>query len=169
MTIEEAIISALDYERKVRDYYFQAADSTDDPKGKDIFNALAEEEQGHVDYLESRLVRWRKNGRLDVVELASTLPSRQWIEEGQAVMQKVKAKRDYSNEIRMLKSALKLEEEVSEHYRKLVDALKDEAQSMFRRFMVIEDAHTAIVQAEIDALEGNGFWFDFAEFNLEMG
>lgn len=40
---------------------------------------------------------------------------------------------------------------------------------MFRHFLEIEDGHTAIVQAEIDALEGNGFWFDFAEFDLEAG
>ncbi|NQU06730.1 MAG: rubrerythrin, partial [Calditrichaeota bacterium] len=33
----------------------------------------------------------------------------------------------------------------------------------------IEDAHTAIVQAEIDGLEKNGFWFDITEFNLESG
>ncbi|MDP8238777.1 MAG: hypothetical protein P9X24_06790 [Candidatus Hatepunaea meridiana] len=169
MTVEEAIISALDYERKVRDYYFQASKNTDDPKGREIFGALGEEEQGHVDYLESRLKRWRANGCLDSVELKSTLPSRQWIEEGKARMQKLNLDRDYSNEIRMMKSALKLEEEVSDHYRKLVDGLEDEAQAMFRRFLIIEDAHTAIVQAEIDAMEGTGFWFDFAEFNLEAG
>jgi len=169
MTVEEAIISALDYERKVRDYYVQAAKSTDDPKGKEVFGALADEEQSHVDYLESRLEHWRENGCLDVIELTTTLPSRQWISEGMAQMQKTDLKRDYSTEIKMLKSALKLEEEVRDHYGKLVAGLRDEAQDMFRRFLEIEDGHTAIVQAEIDALQGNGFWFDIAEFNLEAG
>ncbi len=169
MTVEEAIISALDYERKVRDYYVLAARSIDDPKGKEVFGALADEEQGHVDYLESRLEHWRENGSLDTIELTTTFPSRQWIKEGMAQMRKVSLKRDYSNEIKMLKVALKLEEEVSDHYKKLVAGLQDEAQVMFRRFLDIEDGHTAIVQAEIDALEGNGFWFDFAEFNLEAG
>jgi hypothetical protein len=31
----------------------------------------------------------------------------------------------------------------------------------------IEAGHEAIVQAEIDALNGLGFWFDFTEFRLE--
>ena len=67
----------------------------------------------------------------------------------------------------MLKDALKLEEEVSEHYRNLVNAVEGDGQAMFRRFLEIEDGHTAIVRAEIDALEGNGFWFDIGEFSLE--
>lgn len=169
MTVEEAIISALDYERKVRDYYVQAARSIEDPKGSEVFGALADEEQGHVDYLESRLEHWRENGCLDTIELTTTFPSRQWIKEGMAQMRKFNLKRDYSTEIKMLKVALKLEVEVSDHYRELVAGLQDEALDMFRRFLEIEDGHTAIVQAEIDALEGNGFWFDFAEFNLEAG
>ena len=36
-------------------------------------------------------------------------------------------------------------------------------------FLGIEQGHQAIVQAEIDALSGLGFWFDFQEFNLEAG
>lgn len=169
MNVEEAIISALDYENKVRDYYFASAKKIDDPKGKEVFTLLAKEEQGHVDYLESRLKRWRANGCLDRETLKTTIPSREWIEKGKAKMEGVPLNRDLSTEIRLLKEALKLEEEVSEHYRLLVASLSDDAQEMFRRFLAIEDGHTAIVQAEIDSLEGNAFWFDFAEFDLEAG
>ena len=48
MTLEQAIVSSLDFERRVRNYYAQAADKTDDPNGRKVFEALAEEEQGHV-------------------------------------------------------------------------------------------------------------------------
>jgi len=169
MTVLNAILSALEYEYKVRNYYFQAVANTDDSKGKEVFEALANEEQGHVDYLESRLKKWKQSGKLDMPELTTIVPSFQWIEEGIARMKQTRLDRNYDNEIRMLKHALKLEQEVSDHYRMLVSELEAEAQTMFRRFLEIEDGHTAIVQAEIDALEGNGFWFDFAEFNLEMG
>ncbi len=169
MKVEDAIISALDYERRVRDYYYETAEKVEDDKGKEVFTALAEEEQYHVDYLESRLKHWRLNGKLDKTALKSTLPSREWVEEGKARMEGIPLKRDMSTEIKHLKDALKLEEEVSQHYRELVAGLTDDAQQMFKRFLEIEDGHTAIVQAEIDALEGNGFWFDFTEFNLEAG
>lgn len=169
MNIEEAIVSALEYERRVRNHYTDAAGKTDDPKGMEIFQALAEEEQGHVDFLECRLERWREQGKLDIITITSMLPDRSWIEQGNAKMQKVSFDRDYSTEIQMLRDAVKLEEDVSDHYKHLVSGLDGDAQSMFQRFLDIEDGHTAIVQAELDALDGNGFWFDFAEFNLEAG
>ncbi len=31
----------------------------------------------------------------------------------------------------------------------------------------IEDGHLAIVQAQLDSVQGMGFWFDIAEFRLE--
>jgi len=169
MTVEEAIISALDYERKVRDHYAQAANKTDDPKGREIFGALADEEQQHVTYLESRLEVWRRDGKLDRITLNTTLPTRDWIARGKAKMHKVSLNRSYDNEIRMLKDAWKLELEVSDHYKRLVAGLEGDAQKMFKRFLEIEDGHTAIVRAEMDALEKNGFWFDIAEFDLEAG
>lgn len=169
MDVEKAIISALDYEKRVRDYYFQSAKAIDDEKGKEVFDALADEEQYHVDYLEKRLKVWRQSGVIDKEIIKTTLPSREWIEEGKLRMSGVPLDKDLSSEIKYLKQALKLEEEVSDHYRKLVANLEGDAQKMFRRFLEIEDGHTAIVRTEIDALEGNGFWFDYAEFNLEAG
>ena len=169
MTIEEALISALDYEHRVRDHYAHAVERTDDPKGKLVFGALAIEEQDHVDYLESRLIIWRKAERLDIEVIKSTLPDRNWIARGKAMMHRVALERDYSTEIRMLKDALKLEREVSDHYRKLAESLEGEIQGMFQRFLEIEDAHTALVRAEIDALEKHGFWFDITEFAKELG
>ncbi len=169
MIIEEALVSTIAYERKVRDHYIHAAKLTNDEKGTELFQALADEEQGHVDYLESRLAIWKKEGILNVDAIASALPTREWIARGKAKMRKTSLQRDYTGEIRMLKDALKLEMAVSAHYKDLVAKTDGEAQSMFARFLEIEDGHTAIVQAEIDALENTGFWFDISEFNLEAG
>jgi hypothetical protein len=49
----------------------------------------------------------------------------------------------------------------------MVTDLKDEERKLFNRFVEIEVGHEAIVQAEIDALTGLGFWFDYTEFRLE--
>jgi hypothetical protein len=40
---------------------------------------------------------------------------------------------------------------------------------MFQRFPEIEDGHNAIVQAELDSVQGLGYWFDVEEFKLEAG
>jgi rubrerythrin len=169
MTLEEAIVSALDFENRVRDYYSRAADMTDDPTGKKVFEVLAEEEQGHVDYLQNRLEQWRKTGKISAPVLATTLPKAEWLKEGKIRMKAVAFNRDYSNEIALLKDSAKLEDEVSELYKKLVSELDGIEAAMFRRFLEIEDGHTAIVQAEIDALQQDGFWFNLREFDLEAG
>jgi hypothetical protein len=42
-------------------------------------------------------------------------------------------------------------------------------QNLFSRFLEIEDGHAAIVQAEMDSVNQSGFWFDLKEFDLEVG
>jgi len=169
MTLEEAIVTSLDFENRVRDYYLRAADQTDDPRGKDVFMALAEEEQSHVDYLKSRLDQWRKTGKVSAPTLATTLPDAAWLKEGKIKMSAVAFKRDYSQEIALLRDSAKLEDDISELYKKLVRELPSDQATMFRRFLEIEDGHTAIVEAEIDALQKDGFWFSLREFDLEAG
>jgi hypothetical protein len=51
----------------------------------------------------------------------------------------------------------------------MVTELDAAGRELFSHFLEIEQGHQAIVQAEIDALTGLGFWFDFAEFKLEAG
>jgi len=51
----------------------------------------------------------------------------------------------------------------------MVAELPAEGQALFARFVEVEKGHTTIVQAEIDYVLGNGFWFDVMEFSLEAG
>jgi rubrerythrin len=168
MTVEEAIVTALQYENKVRDHYLWAASEAKDPKGQTFFGALAKEEQGHVDYLESRLAHWRSEGKLAADPLTTLLPSSDYLARGIQMMKASKETHDYADDYKRLFTALKLEEEVSVYYRGLVDTLEDkDAKAMFARFLEIEDGHTSIVQAEVDVLTRTGYFFDFQEFNLE--
>jgi rubrerythrin len=75
--------------------------------------------------------------------------------------------RDYGAELELLKKALDLEIEATAFFRRMVAELDEEAQKLFARFVEIEAGHEAIVQAEIDALNGLGFWFDFTEFRFD--
>lgn len=168
MTVEEAIVTALEHEKKVRDHYAWAAEKAGDPKGVSFFGTLAREEQGHVDYLLSRLEAWRQSGVLSADPIKTILPSSDFVARGAAMLSDSASSRDYSDDQRRLFTALKLEEEVSAFYRSLVETLDHpEAKEMFARFLEIEDGHTAIVEAEKDVLTRTGFFYDFQEFNLE--
>ena len=92
------------------------------------------------------------------------MPTRGWaepcVEGGKRVASKT--------ELDALKIALQHEHDADAFYHKLVAELPQEDQTLFAKFLEIEDSHLTIVQAQLDSVQGMGFWFDIAEFRLEM-
>jgi rubrerythrin len=170
MDLKEALTTSINFEQKVHDHYAKGAQEILSPKGKKVFATLAKEEQGHLDYLKSRLAEWHANGKVSSPDLPTLLPSVNWIEEAKARMARGPAGTiAVEGELDLLKIDLDLERRTSGFYQQLVDTMKFEEREMFARFLEIEHGHLAIVQAEIDSLAGNGTWFDVMEFQLEAG
>lgn len=167
MDLKEALSGAIEYEHKIRDYYAGCAKKVKDGKGQRVFAILAREEQGHVEYLESRLAEWKATGAVKAAELPTILPSAAWVQEEAKKLPKRAAGEAPSAEIDFLKEALELERQTSGFYAELVAKLEPKHRGLFERFLEIENGHLAIVQAEIDALAGHGHWFDIMEFSLE--
>jgi rubrerythrin len=172
MTLIEAITTALGYEVKVRDHYLKSAKSLEDPKGQKLFELLSREEQGHVDYLEHCQSEWQKTGKITVTPVKTLLPRGvAWIDEAKKRLSKRPGKRVATgSELECVKLALQYEKEASAFYRTLVSTLPQQSErDLFAAFLVIEDGHVALVQAQLDSVLGLGFWFDSMEFNLEAG
>lgn len=171
MTIEEAIQTGILFEKKVHATYLEAGRRAKDATAAKVFRTLAQEEQGHVTYLESRLNEWQRKGQLSPAKLETALPSAARVKEGLATLRARVAERkgNYASELDSLRQALAAEEETSTFYRQMVRELSPEGQELFARFLDIEDGHAAIVQAEIDNVNRFGFWFDLEEFDLEAG
>ena len=174
MNVEEAIKTAIDYETKVRDVYREAEDAATDSVGKRVFNILVKEEQHHLDYLENKLEELQSTGKVTLEGLKTVIPSIDTIE---TEVSKLKTKlgpgevdkRYTDTELQMLKRALEVENETSDFYKRMVLELPEDDRKLFIRFVEIEEGHKAIVQAEIDAVTGMGFWFDMPEFKLDGG
>ncbi len=167
MTIEEALKTGLEYEVQVLKVYAEAAKKFSDPVARKIFTVLANEEDRHVQYLESRLDEWARNGAVTAETLETAVPSQSEIEASVKRLQQRMSEQDYSAELEMIKKALQLEIEATTFFARMVAELKADEQRLFARFVEIERGHEAIVQAEIDALTGLGYWFDYQEFRLE--
>ncbi len=169
MKLEEAIKTALQYENKVYQTYQEAQQSCPDGVGLKIFKVLADEELGHIKYLEACLARWQESGQLDLELLATAIPSPQKIQQAaQKLQQNLKERRPANTtEVDLLNRALQVESETYAFYKQMVSEIQGEGQAMFQRFLQIEEGHSAIVQAEIDSVTGLGFWFDMPEFSLE--
>jgi len=166
VNLQEAIAVALEFERKVRDHYLRGASDIADPRGRRVFATLGKEEQRHVDYLDRCLAEWKKTGKVPDVPLESVLPEGvKWIEEEQGKLSRRKDRRVATKtELDALKTALQYEQEADAFYRKLVLELRKEDQPLFDKFLRIEDGHLALVQAQLEAVQGRGFWFDLSAF-----
>ncbi len=166
VNLQEAIAIALEFEKKVRDHYLRGAKDIAEPQGRRVFAALSREEQGHVDYLERCLAEWKKTGKVPNVPLKSILPEGvKWIEEEKKKLSARKDKRVATKtELDALKTALQYEKEADVFYHTLVSELPKQDQPLFDKFLGIEDSHLALVQAQFDAVQGRGFWFDIAAF-----
>ena len=167
MNIEEAISEAIAYETRIRDLYREAAERTSDVKGVQVFATLAADEQRHIDYLAHKRRQWRQEGILSVEPLSSLVPPADRFPSEMAALQAQMDREDRTDEKRMLSKALQVEVETSAFYRRMVAEMEGDAQAMFARFLEIEDGHIAAVQAELDYISNNGFWFDFQEFDME--
>jgi rubrerythrin len=169
MEIDEAILTAIEYETRVRDVYLDAAGRAADPVGKRVFSLLAQEERNHVTYLESRLADWRESGRLRLERIDSLIPTADRIREAAAALEARLAGPGSAREADLLERARQMEIETSDYYQLMVDSLEAEEREFFARFLEIENGHLAIVDAELTAVKGMGFWFDMPEFDLEAG
>ncbi|MBM3324375.1 MAG: hypothetical protein FJY66_01770 [Calditrichaeota bacterium] len=167
MTIAEAIKTALAYETRVWTLYADAIRNATDKTGKRVFGVLASEEQYHLGYLKTRLDEWEKTGKITVEKLRTILPSREVIFREYERLKGHMTSSPPKRELDLLNRAREVEMETSNFYKRMVSELSDEGQRMFAEFVEIEEGHLALVQAEIDALSGVGFWFDMPEFNLE--
>jgi rubrerythrin len=170
MDLKEALTTAIGYETKVHDHYSKGEKEILSPRGKKVFATLAKEELGHLAYLNSRLDEWHRNGKITTPELATILPSMDWIDAAKARVERDPERTiAVKDELELLKIALDLERQTSGFYRQLVETLPSSERPLFARFLEIENAHLAIVQAEIDAIAGHGSWFDVLEIRLEAG
>ena len=171
MTIEEAIKTAIEYEVKVEQNYRDAAEAVGDESGKRVFSTLADEEKGHIEYLNSRLTEWQKTGNVTVESLVTVVPSGDRIKAGVVRLKDTIGTKGNmgSVELEWLQRALSLEIETGAIYRRMVSELSNEGQQLFERFVEIEEGHAAIVKAEIDSVQGLGYWFDVQEWQFPDG
>jgi rubrerythrin len=170
MNLDEAIRAALEFEGGVHRTYLEAVEKTADPAGKRVFQALCDEEMGHVKYLRERLDEWQQTGRVQIQKLETSIPTRTTIHRNLEKLRKqVEGKSRLNNplELDFLRRALEVEIRASNFYREMVRTLDGDGPKLFARFVEIEEGHLAIVQAEINSVSGLGYWFDTAEFNVE--
>jgi len=162
-------VTALEYEKKIRDLYITAISIIDDERGKAIFKTLADEEQSHIDFLEHSLETLKSNGNIGHDQLKTSVPDTDTIQKNIESM-KIKIPEHMLGDLkRVLSSALKLEIETTEYYQKALDSTEGDIRRIMGKFVDIEQRHTDVVRFELDYASHNGFWLGFPEMDMEAG
>ncbi len=169
INIEEALKTALEMEEMISRLYQNKADALISPVAKKIFAVLAEEEKGHIDYLQHKLEEWQQSGTITVKKLTSVVPNKEVIDKLTQKLSKDLESKDADSDIEAFRQALELEKRISMVYRDLVDKIAPEFKSFFEEFIEIEEGHTVIIQAELFSAKASGVFFDFLEFDQEAG
>ncbi|MFO7753030.1 MAG: ferritin family protein [Desulfobacteraceae bacterium] len=170
MKSEEIFTQALEYEKKIRDLYLSAVEKIDDKRGKDLFKALADDEQSHVDFLEYSLDKLKNKDDVDITRLESKIPSVERLDENIQQM-KDKIPRHMLGDVkRVLNSALNMETETSRFYRESYEKAEEGLiKEILKKFHEIEQRHVEVVRVELDFCSNNGHWFNFMEIDMEHG
>ncbi|HNQ78226.1 MAG TPA: hypothetical protein PK747_09325 [Acidobacteriota bacterium] len=167
MNLREAIEASLEFERKIRAHYKESAEKAGTEPGRKFYSLLAREEDGHVSYLKKMDEEYGKTGSLPEEPLSTLFTRTEWVIEGGKAMNGAAGGGGNQSEMDRLLTALRLEEEATKLYEKLVLSLGPEGGKFFGQFLKIEEAHTALVRAEVDYFNRSGYFYDFPEFSLE--
>ena len=165
MDSQDIFKSALTYEKKIRDLYLSAVDTMDDDRGKDLFKALAADEQSHMDFLEYSLKTLASGIKIDIEKLTSALPST--VDDDISRMKNKIPTQMLGDIKRALNAALVLEVETSQFYKESCDNSQGPIKEILKKFYEIEQAHVELVQIQLDFAMGNGYWFNFMETDME--
>lgn len=158
MNTEQALKTAIEYEKRVRDVYVEARDETTDPEGKRLFSLMADEEHGHVIYLEAKLSHWVTQQKISLDDFDSVRPPDEDIQQAVEKLQDKLLTEERQEELTLLNKALDVETETSQFYARMVAELEAPGKELFRRFLEIETGHLSLVQAEIEYRERKGEW-----------
>ncbi|MBN2011767.1 ferritin family protein [candidate division KSB1 bacterium] len=162
----QALQGAISIENTGLETYLRFARQTNDITGKNMFIRLAMDELEHQQILTRQLNKLAEGKQWQ----SENIPLSEIEQVAPTIRDKVKRIRGESGaaEIDALNTALELERKAAAYFRKHAEIIDDvNAKDLFKRLAEWEDAHYDIIQAELDAIIGTGFWFNIQEFRMD--
>jgi rubrerythrin len=161
----QAMKTAIEMEKSGHRFFTDAARQVKNEAGRKVFTRLAAEEMVHLQVFEKIFTAltdgtdWKK--AIPEVEPAKRVP---YFDDA---AKQFKAG-DLSVELDYLRKALELERKAIGFFEQaLKEAGAADAREVFSRILEEEQSHYDLIQAEIDSVNGSGFWFDVPEFHMD--
>jgi rubrerythrin len=161
----QAMRTAVEMEKSGHRFFTEAAGKVRNEAGRKVFSRLASEEMVHLQVFEKIFTAlaqgtdWKK--AVGQAEPAKRVP---YFDDAR---KQIKAE-DMSVELDYLRKALDLERNAMAFFEKAArEAETAEAREVFERIQAEEQGHYDLIQAEIDSINGSGYWFDVQEFHMD--
>ena len=162
---ENAIRDAIILEINGRKFFNHAAEVTHHPKGKKMFQHLAEEEVKHLEIFSKMFNEilggsdWKKELIPDDVSGEAPL-----VEKLKESMKNEEGKGD----VEALRIGMELERNAITFFQEAAAATDDPvAKKIFLEISEEEKFHFDLLQAQYDSVTGSGFWLGSAEFQMD--
>jgi uncharacterized protein (TIGR02284 family) len=161
----QAMKTAIEMEKSGHRFFTEAAEKVRHEVGRKLFTRLAAEEIGHMRTFEK--IFTSVSGGTDWKEAVGSVEPSRRVPYFDEARKQFKAE-DQTVELEYLKKALDLERNAMQFFEKAVaEAESPEAREIFKQILEEEQGHYDLLQAEIDSINGSGFWFDVQEFQMD--
>ncbi|MEO0114438.1 MAG: ferritin family protein [candidate division WOR-3 bacterium] len=162
----KALTLAKQAEQTSLNNYLNFALETQDETGKNMFIRLAMDEFDHWRLLEQQEQNLQQNECFSKVTIEPSIIEKLVPQLSDKTI-RIRGKQGI-DQISALRTALDLEDQAIKFYHHQAQTVPDQnAKAMYERLAAMEQAHYELLQAEIDAIEKTGFWFNIREFSLE--
>ena len=156
-----ALATATEAEKQSLRTYLKLAWDTHDSSGKQMFIRLAIDEFEHMRLLETWQADKRPQGAIEPSVIEHLVPK---LSDKSLQIRGTEGQHQLS----ALNAAIDLERSAQTFYEEQArKAPPGPARTAFIRLAEMEAAHYALIQAEIDNIRQDGFWFGLPEFTLE--
>lgn len=164
----EALKTAYEAEKQGLRTYLNYAKQTEVGAGKDMFIQLALDEVDHMELIEKFSADITEGKSISNIDVPAGRLAKFTPDADKASLNKVE--KATMNDQEALKVALDHEKNAEEMYEVLAKEETDpEVKRFFEEMAAVEEKHYQIIQAELDYIRQEGFWFDSTEFSLEAG
>ncbi len=162
---ENAIRDAIILEINGRKFFNHAAEVTHHPKGKKMFQHLADEEVKHLETFSKMFNEilggsdWKKDLIPDDVSGEAPLVEK---------LKESMKHEDRKGEVEALRIGMELERNAITFFQEAAAATDDPvAKKIFLEISEEEKFHFDLLQAQHDSVTGSGFWLGSAEFQMD--
>ena len=153
----DGILKAMQAENEGKHFYLMAAQTTRDPKGREVFEQLAKEEEEHFQFLRSQYESVLKTGKPDVnLRLG---PRTDLVGPNPIFSESLRSRiQDAHFEMTALSVGIQLELSAMNYYTKAAEEASDPTvQSFYRDLAEWESGHYNALLAQQEELKGD-FW-----------